>query len=31
MKILCVGQMGWDITTIGENKYKNFGVSNGGC
>ncbi len=27
MKILCVGQMGWDITTIGENRYKNYGGS----
>lgn len=27
MNVLCVGQMGWDITTIGENKYKNFGGS----
>lgn len=27
MKILCIGQMGWDITTIGENKYKNCGGS----
>lgn len=27
MKLLCVGQLGWDITTIGNNTKKNFGGS----
>ncbi len=27
MKMLCIGQMGWDITRIGTNKYQNYGGS----
>ena len=27
LKVLCIGQIGWDITTIGNKKFKNYGGS----